>query len=75
MPERVRRGGVEVADALAVLAERRGQVGVRRAADVVRDATGSLPVGLTRPDSTPAIAPPPSSPGMNACTAAASRSR
>ena len=35
-------------------------------------STGSRPLGTTRPDSTPAIARPPSSPGKNACTAAAS---
>jgi hypothetical protein len=35
-------------------------------------STGSRPLGTTRPDSTPAIVRPPSSPGKNACTAAAS---
>src|SRR5215467_394433 len=32
-------------------------------------STGSLPLGATRPVSTPAMACPPSSPGKNACTA------
>ena len=35
---------------------------------------GSLPVGLTRPESTPASAAPPSSPGMKAWITAAHRS-
>ena len=34
---------------------------------------GSLPLGTTRPDSTPAIAALPSWPGKNAWTTAASR--
>jgi hypothetical protein len=53
---------------LTVGTERRLQVGAG-APDA--GEPGPAPAGLIRPESTPAIASPPSSPGMNACTSAA----
>ena len=74
VPEAEQRRRVEVADPAVLGAQRRLQVGARLAARV---RAGSAPAacrsGCTRPVSTPAIAAPPSSPGMNACTRPAAR--
>ena len=71
--EREERRRVEVRHALAVAAERRQRGTCPAAPRWLRDAHGQLAARVESPDRTPAIAAPPSSPGMNAWTIAAHR--